>query len=81
VQAVAAKLNRELEGLVRFETVLWEETLLHTAERSFQPQIPEAVACDVVVSIFWTRLGRRAAGRLFPACRAASRIRPARPMS
>lgn len=25
VQAVAAKLSREYEGLVRFETVLWEE--------------------------------------------------------
>ena len=56
VQAVAAKLNREYEGLVRFETVLWEEHF-YKADRSFQPQIPEAVACDVVVSIFWTRIG------------------------
>src|SRR6266508_4483806 len=56
VQAVTAKLNREYEGLVRFETVLWEE-YFYTADKSFQPQIPEAVACDIVVSIFWTRIG------------------------
>jgi hypothetical protein len=56
VQAVAAKLNRDYEDLVRFETVLWEEHF-YKADRSFQPQIPEAVACDVLVSIFWTRVG------------------------
>ena len=39
-----------------FETVLWEEHF-YTADKSFQPQIPEAVACDIVVSIFWTRIG------------------------
>ena len=56
MQAVTAKLNREYEGLVRFETVLWEEHI-YTADRSFQPQIPEAIASDIVVSIFWTRIG------------------------
>jgi hypothetical protein len=56
VQAIAAKLNREYDGLVAFETVLWEERF-YKADRSFQPQIAEAVACDIVVSIFWTRIG------------------------
>ena len=56
VQAVTAKLNSEYEGLVRFETVLWEEHF-YTADRSFQAQIPEAIASDIVVSIFWTRIG------------------------
>jgi eukaryotic-like serine/threonine-protein kinase len=56
VQAVAAKLNRDFEGLVRFETVLWEEHF-YTADKSFQPQIPEAVASDIVVAMFWTRIG------------------------
>ncbi len=56
VQAVAAKLNRDYEGLVRFETVLWEDHF-YKADRSFQPQIPESIACDVLVSIFWTRVG------------------------
>jgi len=56
MQAVTAKLNREYEGLVRFETVLWEEHI-YTADKSFQPQIPEAIASDIVVSILWTRIG------------------------
>jgi hypothetical protein len=56
VQAVAAKLNRDFEGLVRFETVLWEEHF-YTADKSFQPQFPEAVASDIVVAMFWTRIG------------------------
>src|SRR5215475_7614333 len=59
VQAVTAKLNREYEGLVRFETVLWEEHF-YKADRSFQPQIDQIGqpdACDLVVSIFWTRIG------------------------
>jgi hypothetical protein len=56
VQAIAAKLNREYDGLVSFETVLWEEHF-YKADKSFQPQITESVACDIVVSIFWTRIG------------------------
>ena len=55
-QAVVARLNRDYEGRVRFEAVLWEEQF-YKADRSFQPQISEAVACDIVVSIFWTRIG------------------------
>ena len=56
VQAVAAKLTREYADIVEFETVLWEERF-YKADQSFQPQIPEALACDIVVSIFWTRIG------------------------
>src|SRR5215468_3278469 len=56
VQAVEAKLNRQYEGLVRFETVLWEEHF-YKADRTFQAQILESAACDIVVSIFWTRIG------------------------
>ena len=56
VQAVTAKLNREYDGLVQFETVLWEEHF-YTADKSFQPQIPESITSDIVVSIFWTRIG------------------------
>jgi Novel STAND NTPase 1 len=56
VQAIAATFNREYQGLVSFETVLWEEHF-YKADRSFQPQIAESVACDIVVSIFWTRIG------------------------
>ena len=56
VQAVTAKLNREYDGLVQFEPVLWEEHF-YTADKSFQPQIPEAITSDIVVSILWTRIG------------------------
>jgi hypothetical protein len=56
VHAVATKLNREYEGIIQFETALWEEQF-YKADRSFQPQILPAVACDIVVSIFWTRIG------------------------
>ena len=56
MQTVITKLNREYESLVRFETALWDEHF-YTADKSFQPQIPEAIASDIVVSIFWTRIG------------------------
>jgi hypothetical protein len=55
-QAVAAKLNLAYQGLVTFETVLWEERF-YKADASFQPQIVQSTACDIVVSIFWTRIG------------------------
>jgi len=56
VDAVAAKLNREYEGLAQIKTVLWEESF-YKANRTFQSQIPEAAACDIVLSIFWTTIG------------------------
>jgi Novel STAND NTPase 1 len=56
VQAVTAKLNREYEGLIWFETVLWEEHF-YTADKSFQSQIRDPVTSDIVASIFWTRIG------------------------
>ena len=56
VEAVVAKLNRDYDGLARFVTVLWEENF-YKADSTFQAQIPEAAACDIVVSIFWTRIG------------------------
>jgi hypothetical protein len=55
-QAVTAKLNRQFEGLVRFETVLWEERF-YKADQTFQSQIPDSITCDIVLSIFWTRIG------------------------
>ena len=56
VDAVAAKLNREYEGLLSFETVLWEDNV-YKADSTFQAQIPQSAAFDIVVSIFWTRIG------------------------
>ncbi len=56
VEAVVAKLNRDYDGIARFVPILWEEHY-YKADSTFQTQIPEAVACDIVVSIFWTRIG------------------------
>jgi hypothetical protein len=56
VDAVAAKLNREFDGIVRFEPLLWEDSV-YKADRTFQQQIPEAAGFDIVVSIFWTKVG------------------------
>jgi hypothetical protein len=82
VQAVATKLNRDYDGLVRFETVLWEEHF-YKADRSYQPQIDQIArpeACDILVSIF----GRGSAPSFrptSPACRTASPILRAPPTS
>jgi eukaryotic-like serine/threonine-protein kinase len=56
VDAVAAKLSREYQGLAQIKTVLWEANF-YKADSTFQPQIPEAADCDIVVSIFWTTIG------------------------
>ena len=72
VDAVAAKLNREYESLAQIKTVLWEESF-YKADRTFQPQIPEAAACDIVLSIFWTTIGTELRRNLH-ACPTAGRI-------
>jgi tetratricopeptide (TPR) repeat protein len=56
VDAVAAKLNIEYESLAQIKTVLWEESF-YKADSTFQSQIPQAAACDIVLSIFWTTVG------------------------
>src|SRR5262245_56035118 len=56
VERVAARLNGEFANAARIETIRWEENF-YTADRSFQPQIPEAASCDIVVAVFWSRLG------------------------
>jgi tetratricopeptide (TPR) repeat protein len=56
VEVVAERLNGLYAGIVRIETIRWE-TKFYTADKSFQPQIPEAAECDIVIGIFWARLG------------------------
>ena len=73
MQAVATKLNRDYEDLVRFETVLWEEHF-YKADRSFQPQIPEAGGLRRPGVDLLDARRHRAAGRVRAACRTASRI-------
>ena len=66
VQAVAAKLNREYDGLVQFETVLWEGAFLY-GRQEFPAPNSGSSASDIVVSIFWTELARSFPLN-FPAC-------------
>ena len=60
VDAVAARLNGEFEGLASIEVVRWE-TGFYTADRPFQQAIDEAIdrmqATDMVVCILWKRVG------------------------
>lgn len=56
VEFVAERLNGEYAGVARFETIRWE-TKFYKAHDTFQKQIPEAAECDIVIAIFWARLG------------------------
>ena len=52
LERVADRLNDSLDGAVRFRLIRWE-----TRHYKFQEQIEHAAQCDIVVSIFRTRLG------------------------
>ncbi|MGO9238908.1 MAG: AAA family ATPase [Methylocella sp.] len=56
VDRVVQRLNAGLGGAVRIETKRWE-TDYYTADSTFQSQITDPGVCDLVVSIFWQRLG------------------------
>ena len=56
VEFVAERLNGLFAGVARFETIRWE-TKFYAAHKSFQPQIREASDCDIIIGIFWARLG------------------------
>jgi tetratricopeptide (TPR) repeat protein len=56
VDRIAQRLNAAFSGTVQIETVRWE-THYYTADSTFQRQIADPGACDIVVSIFWQRLG------------------------
>jgi hypothetical protein len=56
VERVCQRLNAELGEVARLEPIRWE-TRFYSAHESFQPQIPQAAECEIVVAIFWSRLG------------------------
>jgi tetratricopeptide (TPR) repeat protein len=56
VDRVVRRLNAGLQNAVTIEAVRWEHQY-YTADRTFQTQIADSGACDIVVSIFWQRLG------------------------
>lgn len=56
VDRVAERLNGQYSHFVRFETIRWENRF-YSAHRTFQDGIPDAKDCDIVIAIFWSRLG------------------------
>ena len=56
LERVTERLNTRLGGAVHLRCVRWEEKF-YKAHDTFQAQIESAATCDIVVSIFWTRLG------------------------
>jgi tetratricopeptide (TPR) repeat protein len=55
-EAVVEKLNEEFKDHARLDAVFWEDHF-YSAHETFQRQIPEAAACDLVIAIFRARLG------------------------
>jgi tetratricopeptide (TPR) repeat protein len=56
VDFVIARLNGEYKGRAQIRTIRWE-TRYYSSHDTFQAQIPEAAASDLVLAIFGARLG------------------------
>ncbi len=57
-QLVVKRLQAEFAAFLRIEPVFWEHEPLR-ATANFQEQIPLPAQSDIVVFIFWARLGTR----------------------
>ncbi|MCU4653065.1 AAA family ATPase [Roseibacterium sp. SDUM158016] len=53
---VVDRINLDRAAEDRLEAVLWEESF-YRADSTFQAQIPQASACDIVVCVLWRSLG------------------------
>ncbi|BAT58210.1 tetratricopeptide repeat protein [Variibacter gotjawalensis] len=70
---VIERLNGEFRGVAQLEPIRWE-TEFYKAHDTFQAQIPESAACDMVIAVFRSRLGTElppsfppdAEGRAYP---------------
>ena len=56
VAALVSRLNGECAGRARIDLIRWE-TEAYQAHDTFQAQIPQAVECDLVLTVFKWRLG------------------------
>ena len=56
IDLVARRLNEAFAGLVEIETIRWERKF-YSSHAGFQDQIPPAAGSDLVIAIFWSRLG------------------------
>jgi len=53
---VVDRINAQLNNNARFQLIRWEDDF-YTANSPFQAQIAKPSECDIVVSVFWKRLG------------------------
>lgn len=56
LQRVTERLSGRFGEAAQFRCIRWEEHF-YKSHATFQEQIEQAAACDIVVSVFWTRLG------------------------
>jgi len=56
IDRVAQRLNGVFADIVRFDTIRWEKGF-YSAHASFQPQIEKTEDCEIVIAIFWSRIG------------------------
>ncbi|MFI5010727.1 MAG: hypothetical protein ACHQAY_00105 [Hyphomicrobiales bacterium] len=56
IDLVVRRLNQTFAELVHVETIRWERKF-YSSHSGFQDQIPPAAGSDLVISIFWSRLG------------------------
>lgn len=54
---VIARLNGEYAGFVRIESIMYEEHVYSSREGGFQVQIEKSSQSDIVLAMFWGRLG------------------------
>ncbi len=57
VARVVDRINDEQRGLLQIKVIRWEEDGYFGAHATFQAQILETRACNLVVCVFWRRLG------------------------
>ncbi len=63
---VIDRLQSRFREHVTFQRIFFEENKrFYTADKGFQEQIPDAGAADLVVSIFWARLGSELSPEVF----------------
>lgn len=57
---IAERLNGEFRHVVEFDTILWESDIYTAHDGGYQRQIDQRATpadCDIVISLFWGRLG------------------------
>lgn len=56
-QWVITRLNGEFHDVVEFRPILYEEDVYTAQDGGVQAQIEEAADCEIVIAVFWGRLG------------------------